>query len=136
MSDLNTGGPPPAAPPMGAGGDEARAVVEGNRSVLNKGDFMTMQGQMLEAGINENSTVREVLGTRGIDVDGPFWPQIQQFTDAMLGGADPLSQMDAIGAGENPMPSVPPAPGSAPPQPAPGMGGGLSPELESLLGGA
>ena len=155
----------PMSPPMSwwrspPGGPSRRQTrpdspQSGNRSPLNKQDMLTEVGGMMESGADPATmTLGEMLSANGLDVNGPALTQISKFTDGILAGSDPMSQVDAIAGGENarmkppgmpggapggpgmPSPLGPgaPPPTGAPPPSGPGGGAPLPPAISQVLG--
>ena len=127
-------------PPTGElpGGPEAAAAIAGNRSPLNREDMLTMAGDLHERGADENTTLGEFLEMMGLDLNAPAFSQLDQFTEGLLSGSDPTTQLDAIANGENARPNPgglmtsrepgsPPLDPSTPPPLAAMLGGGGAP---------
>lgn len=113
------GGGPPGMPP---GGGPGQALAQ-NQSILNPADAVAMKqgGQ-----ITPETSVREFLESRGVDVEGPVTQLIEAFKGEMQ-KANPVNKMRAV-AGAGPSPGGPPMGG------APGMSpGGGQPGLDQLL---
>ncbi len=115
------GGPPPTGPMPG--GD----IIKENQSMLNPADLAGMQ-----PGMKPGGTVRDFLGSVGIDVDGPV-EQLVEFGKKQLAGAKPMDKMRNIAS--QGMPPGGPPPGGPPGPPPGGPPAGGPQGMDSLLNG-
>ena len=109
------GGVPPAGagaprPPGGPG-----PGLPGPKSLLNPADAAS---QAQSGQIRPNMTVRDFLGSQGVDVDGPV-SQLVKFAQGQVQNANPLNKLGQQGGA----PGATPRPAAPPPRPG-GLGAG------------
>lgn len=87
------------------GGD----AMKENRSMFNPTDVASMKQDVAGmGGMGPDTTIRNYLGTMGIDVDGPV-TQLTDFAKKQTDNADPLKKMQNM-AGKPSMGPAEPAP--------------------------
>lgn len=104
------------------GGKEALESFKGQLSTETPGDA-SMMAEL--GGFTPDTTVRELMGQMGIDVDGPI-TQLTGFMQQQEEMADPMNKMKAMAGGQG-------APQGQPPPQAPPQGMPSSNPLDSLM---
>ena len=135
---------PPTPEPAQPQAPSALDAVESNRSMLNPADIMTMAGRAKSGGIDENTSLVDLLPYLGLDPNAPGLPQLRSLLERQLSNASPTGKLQNIAAGKHLSPGAgsaamtamsgggqPPMPGGMPPDP---MGGGGVGDVDSLIG--